>query len=171
MNGIGSIHLVNDSSDLRNTHAESEGAPRGGGSGRHGVRGASGDVRARGPDLGPRAPLSPPVFHPPETPDNQRLLRLSCPQGEKEMRGLPGGPGRAKPGSEAPGVQVPSRTREPPAPGPLPPARAADFDPPKKEQALQTNQLPEEGAVGPRHQGGPRVVAGRAYELGISVGR
>ena len=45
------------------------GAPRGMGGGMHGVRGASGDVRVRGPgfpsDLRPRAPPLAPLVHPP----------------------------------------------------------------------------------------------------------
>ena len=62
------------------------GPPRGRGGGMHRVRGASGDVRARGPGfpphLSPRAPPSPPVFHPPETP-----VRWTSPWGGKGKDG------------------------------------------------------------------------------------
>ena len=167
MNGIGSIHLVNDSSDLRNTHAESEGAPRGGGSGRHGVRGASGDVRARGPDLGPRAPLSPPVFHPPETPETtKRLLRVCL---ARRARRRCGGfraaqtgrnRGRRRPGSKFP----PGPANRPPRGPSL--RRGRPTSTPEEGAGSANQPASRRRSCGPRHQGGPRVVAGRARGAG-----
>ena len=59
------------------------GAPRGRGGGRHGVRGSSGGVPARGPgvspDLCPRARPSPPVFHPPETLQSSSVSASGAP--------------------------------------------------------------------------------------------